>query len=155
LDDYAPEDLDTWKRFNSFASQLLSDEFTPWIVLPYWEIGAALEMPLPQDPAVFECKLWVATEWLTRCGQLLLRDMGSAEALGERAQASIAPGPLCEGVAPQSLERWDFWRSRLTEIASAQPQAGENGTWEDGTSLGRIAQAIAVMDEASNRKQGL
>jgi hypothetical protein len=75
--------------------------------------------------------------------------------LGERAQAAIAPGPLCEGVPAQSLERWDFWRSRLTQLASAQPPAGEDGAGEDGTSLGRIAQAVAVMDKASNSEQGL
>ncbi|KAK4099128.1 hypothetical protein N658DRAFT_508970 [Parathielavia hyrcaniae] len=162
-DDYAPKDLDTWKRFNSFASQLLRDDFTPWIVLPYWEIGAALETPLPQDSAILECKLWVATEWLTRCGQLLRRDMASAEALGERAQASIAPGPLCEGVSPQSPEQWEFWRSRLAELTRAQPLAEKDGAGEDGAgqavlggaSLVRIAQAIAVMDAAGNSAQGL
>lgn len=114
MDDYTPEDLDAWKRFNSFASHLLSDNVMPWIVLPYWEIRTALETPLPQDPAAFECGLWVATEWLMRCGQLLRRDLGSAEALSEREEASIAPGPLCEGISPQGLERWEFWRSTLT-----------------------------------------
>ncbi|KAK3292223.1 uncharacterized protein B0H64DRAFT_224573 [Chaetomium fimeti] len=168
-DDYDPEDLEAWKSFNSFASQLLSDDLPRWIVLPYWVIRAALETPLPQDPDVFECRLWVATEWLTRCGQLVRREMGSTEPLSEQSRASIAPGPLCEGVPPLGPERWEFWRSRLIELASAQPPAGEDGAGEDGVgedgtgqqpvpsgeSLDRIAQAIAVMDAASNDTQGL
>ena len=125
----------------------------PWIVLPYWEIRTALETPLPQDPAAFECGLWVATEWLMRCGQLLRRDLGSAGALSDGEEASIAPGPLCEGISPQGLERWDFWRSRLAGLASAESRPGEDGEGlpaPSDASLARIAEAIAVMDAASN-----
>lgn len=121
-------------------------------MLPYWEIGAALETA-PQEAAVFECKLWVATEWLTQCGRLLYKAMGSTEVLGEREQASINPGPQCEGVLPRSLERWEFWRSRLAELLSAKPE-GEGGAEQpvliSGTSMSRIAQAVAVMDAASS-----
>ena len=153
MDDYTPEDLDAWKRFNSFASHLLINNVMPWIVLPYWEIRTALETPLPQDLAAVECGLWVATEWLTRCGQLLRRDLGSAKALSEREEASIAPGPLCEGISPQGLERWEFWRSRLAELASAESRAGEDGEGQPApsdASLARIAEAVAVMDAAGN-----
>ncbi|KAL2255392.1 hypothetical protein VTK26DRAFT_3466 [Humicola hyalothermophila] len=152
----------------SFASQLLSDDYMALILLPYWEIRASLETPPPKDAAVFECKLWVATEWLTRCAQLLHKDLGSAppEGLDEEEQANIAPGPLCAGVYPQSLERWNFWRSRLSEIASAKPSRGEDGAGGDivkdidgqpapsSASLDRIKQAIAVMDAANNGAEG-
>lgn len=45
LDDYTSEDVDAWKRWNSFASQLLNEEYMNWIILPYWEIRSALEFP--------------------------------------------------------------------------------------------------------------
>ncbi|KAL2151406.1 hypothetical protein VTH82DRAFT_6504 [Thermothelomyces myriococcoides] len=144
-DDYDTEDLDEWKRFNSFASRLLSDDFLAWIALPYWEIRAALEKSPPQDAAAFECKLWVATEWFTRCGQLLYKDISSAEPLDDRELTSIATGPLCEGVHPRSLERWKFWRSRLTELASTEPSVVLSDA-----SRARIAQAIAAIDAVSN-----
>ena len=138
-------------------SRLLKDEFLRWMVLPYWEIGKALEMP-PPEGAVFECRLWVATQWLTQCAQLLRRNMGLAEALDEEGQKAIPTGPLCKSVAPRSLERWDFWRSRLAELASADLLAGNDGAGKpgpserDASSL-RIAQAIAAMDAASNSAQ--
>ncbi len=93
------------------------------------------------------------TEWLTQCGQLLRKDLASAEPLSERDKASLRPGPLCEGIPVQGLERWEFWRSRLAELASAEPRAGEDGAGQptpSGASLARIAQAIAAMDAASN-----
>lgn len=99
-------------------SRLLKDEFPRWMVLPYWEISKALETT-PQEGVVFECYLWVATQWLTKCAQLLRRNMASAEGLDEEAQEAIPPGPLCKSVPPRSLERWNFWRSRLAELASA------------------------------------
>ena len=122
-------------------------------MLPYWEIRTALETPPPQDAAAFECGLWVATEWLTRCGQLLRKDLGSTEALSEQEKASIAPGPLCEGISPQGLKRWQFWRSRLARLASAEPRVGEGGAGQPALSvatLDRIAQAITVMDAVSS-----
>ena len=155
---YSPEDVDAWKRLNSFMSRLLKDEFPRWMVLPYWEISKALETP-PQEGVVFEWHLWVATQWLTQCGQLLRRNMGLAEGLDEGAQEAIPSGPLCESVPPRSFERWDFWRSRLAELASAEPPAGTDGAGKpvpserDASSL-RIARAIAAMDAARNSAQG-
>ncbi len=139
-------------------SRLLKDEFPRWMVLPYWEIGKALETP-PQEGVVFECYLWVATQWLTQYGKLLRRHMDLAEALDEEAQKAIPTGSLCKGVPARSHERWDFWRSRLAELASAEPEVGVDGAGKpvpierEASSL-RIAQAIAAMDAASNSAQG-
>ena len=158
LEVYSSEDVDAWKRLNSFMSRLLKDEFPRWMALPYWEISKALETP-PQEGVAFDCYLWVATQWLTHCGQLLRRHMGLAEGLDEEAQEAIPTGPLCKSVPPRSLERWDFWRSRLAELASAEPPAGKDGAGKsvpserDASSL-RIAQALAAMDAASNSAKG-
>ncbi|KAG7289938.1 hypothetical protein NEMBOFW57_006315 [Staphylotrichum longicolle] len=154
LEDYSSEDVDAWKRLNSFMSRLLKDEFPRWMVLPYWEISKALETT-PQERVVFECYLWVATQWLTKCAHLLRRNMALTEGLDEEAQEAIPTGLLCKGVPPRSLERWNFWRSRLAELASAEPPAGNDGAEKpvpserEASSL-RIAQAIAAMDAATN-----
>ncbi len=58
-DEFTSEDFEAWKRFNSFASQLLSANVVPWLMFPYWKIRTGLETPLPQDPAAFECVVWV------------------------------------------------------------------------------------------------
>ena len=107
LEVYSPEDVDAWKRLNSFMSRLLQDEFPRWMVLPYWEISKALETP-PQEGVVFECHLWVATQWLTQCGQLLRRNMGLAEGLDEEAQEAIPTGPLCESAPRGALSDGTF-----------------------------------------------
>ncbi len=114
-------------------------------MLPYWEIRTALETPPPEDAAAFECGLWVATEWLTRCGELLRRDLGSKEAVSGQEEVSIAPGPLCEGIPPKDLKRWEFWRGRLAELASAETQPALSGA-----SLVRVEQAVAVMKMVSS-----
>ncbi|KAK0662120.1 hypothetical protein QBC41DRAFT_382266 [Cercophora samala] len=160
-DDHTSDDFETWKRWNSFASQLLSKEYMDWSILPYWEITAALEVPLPEDPTILECKIWVATEWLRHCADLLYSEMTCEVALDENSMASIKPGPLCEGVYPQSLERWEFWRSRLAQLAGEKPLGegedlgkGDAGQAVSSALLSRIKQAITAMDTASNNARG-
>ncbi|CAG7930784.1 unnamed protein product [Penicillium olsonii] len=146
LDDYTPEDLEAWKQFNSFASRLLSPDFTPWLILPYWEIAAGLETVV-EDAAVFECKIWAATEWLIRCGSIIFRDMSSKEELDSETSLSMKPGPLCADIPPLSVQRWDFWHSRLVELI-------ENDTSNKAAAggvplpLSRLNQALAVMEKA-------
>lgn len=141
IDGYTSEDLEDWKRFNSFAARLLSQEFQTWIVLAYWEVAAGLETP-PQDVTEFECKIWVATEWLIRSGSILFQDLSSNEELDAEALASIKPGPLCEDINPQNVERWERWQSRLVELTS------ENSSLSAST-LSRLKQAFAAMSRSS------
>ncbi|KAK3986162.1 hypothetical protein QBC44DRAFT_224933, partial [Cladorrhinum sp. PSN332] len=115
-----PVSMEVWKRWNSFAAHLLTEDFTQLTVLAYWQLASALETrpPSSQDPAVLDCKLWAATEWLIRCGGVLYKHISFKGHLDEQTIVSIPTGPLCEGleIPVRSLERWNFWRLRLTQL---------------------------------------
>lgn len=152
LDDHSSEDIEAWKRFNSFASRLISHDFQSWIVLAYWEIAGGLET-VPQDTTGFECKIWVATEWLIQCGTILFKDLSSTEELDARELASIKPGPLCQDISPHSVQRWDFWQSRLGELANNK--SSNETALEDfslsASSLSRLEQAITATHRSRDR----
>ncbi|KAJ5357207.1 hypothetical protein N7541_004365 [Penicillium brevicompactum] len=152
LDDHSSEDIEAWKRFNSFASRLISHDFQSWIVLAYWEIAGGLKT-VPQNTTGFECKIWVATEWLIQCGTILFKDLSSTEELDARELASIKSGPLCQDISPHSVQRWDFWQSRLVELTNNK---SSNGTaLEDfslsASSLSRLEQAINATHRSRDR----
>ncbi|KAK4203374.1 hypothetical protein QBC40DRAFT_274680 [Triangularia verruculosa] len=163
-DGCTPEEIEIWKRWTSFASQLLDDEFMPWILVAYWEIPAALETPPSQDATISECRLWAATEWLTHCAQPLYKDMRAADALNEQSKESVS-GTTGDDI-PLEIRRWEVWRSKLAELASKESQveavvgdsAGEGGDDAEQPTpnayLSRIQRAIAAMDAASNIASG-
>ncbi|KAJ5933678.1 hypothetical protein N7454_006007 [Penicillium verhagenii] len=138
--------IEDWKRLNSFASRLLADDFRHWITFAWWEITAGLETA-PQDPTEFEWRLWVATEWLIQCGSLLLKDLSSPEEVDAEVLASVRPGPLCTDVPAMSLQRWEFWLSRLAELSSGKytVEGGSKEVVLSASSISRIEQAITAM----------
>ncbi|OJJ05867.1 hypothetical protein ASPVEDRAFT_45326 [Aspergillus versicolor CBS 583.65] len=153
LEDCEPEDISAWKRFNSFACQLLTRGFAQWTVIPYWEIRFGLETA-PEDAVEFEVKLWVATEWLIKGAPFMYREMTSTRPLDEEEKRNTRAGPLCKDLPGVSLERWAFWRSRLSEIASMKTftRVSASGSSEQAAfsdeSYARVAQAIAALDAA-------
>ncbi|CAG8159173.1 unnamed protein product [Penicillium salamii] len=146
IGDSTSEDVEAWKRLNSFASRLLADDFRHWIPLAWWEITAGLETA-SQDPTEFEWRLWVVTEWLIQCGDLLFKDLSSPEELDSGVLASVRPGPLCADVHPMSLQRWEFWLSRLMELSSGRytVEGGSKEVELSASSISRIEQAIGAM----------
>ncbi|CAI7590194.1 unnamed protein product [Penicillium palitans] len=144
--DSTSENVEAWKRLNSFASRLLADDFRHWINFAWWGITAGLETA-PQDPTEFEWRLWVATEWLIQCGNLLFKDLSSPEELDAEVLASVKPGPLCTHVPPMSLQRWEFWLSRLMELSSGTytVEGGSKEVVLSALSISRIEQAITAM----------
>lgn len=150
------EDIETWKRWNSFVSGLVARGCPWWIHLAYCEVSDGLET-ISHDKAtefdvgtVFECKLWVATEWLIRSGGVLWQDLNSDQELLDEELRSIKPGPLCSDVYPCSAQRWDFWLSRLKELAEKKSTTIlKDGTPHDValslSSLSRLEEAITAM----------
>jgi hypothetical protein len=65
----------------------------------------------------------------------------------ESEMQSLRTGKLCEGVAPLSLERWDFWRRRLAGIA-ADCESLELGD----SVVERIAEVLRSMDAVDGRR---
>lgn len=124
-----------------------------WTIIPFWEMPLGLETA-PEDVIEFELKLWVATEWLIRGAPFMYRQMTSTRPLDEEEKRTTAPGPLCKDVPGVSLQRWAFWRWRLSEIAKTKTftKVSATGSSEQAEfsdeSYSRVAQAIAALDAA-------
>ena len=143
-------------RSNSFVSGLVARGCPWWIFLAYCEVSAGLEA-VSQDETtkfdvatVFECKIWVATEWLIKSGGIIFQDLTSNKELNDEELKSIKPGPLCVDVSPCSVQQWDFRMSRVKELAEKKSSAvRRDGTPHDvvlgESSLSRLQEAITAM----------
>ncbi|KAI1452772.1 hypothetical protein F4805DRAFT_404989 [Annulohypoxylon moriforme] len=105
-----------WKNLNSFIIRLTSKSFCPWLQLPIQEIRNALESPLSRG-AVMECRIWVATEWIIRRGDVLLHRL-TGENVNWRFALSLATGPSCRNVRRLGIERWEYWKHTLQNISN-------------------------------------
>lgn len=85
--------------------------------MPIWQLREALE-ELPVEGPPMECRLWVASEWIIHCADLLLEQMSSKEEIDEGTARALSIGALCKVERPLSLERWEFWKQRLSELAA-------------------------------------
>ena len=65
-----------------------------------------------------ECRLWVASEWIIHCARLIFQDLASEEELDEHAARSLRTGSLCDQIPPMSVERWDYWKKRFSELST-------------------------------------
>ena len=111
------QDLSQWKNFNSFIARLTSTGFAPWMNLPIWQLREALEEPPDAGPAM-SCRMWVASEWIIHCASPIFQYLDSKEKLSEGSARAIRTGSLYSDKPPLSVERWNFWKKRLSEIAS-------------------------------------
>ena len=102
-----------WKRWISMFAQMPA-----FIALPYYIMRAIqpLESPIDADPVDAACTLWTACEWfIHRAYQALecLRahaiDKDEYLGMGELYRRDVGD--------PCSLERWDWWKHRLQELA--------------------------------------
>ncbi|KAJ5719808.1 hypothetical protein N7493_007386 [Penicillium malachiteum] len=155
--DTTPEEIEDCKRWNSFVSGLVARGCRWWIVYGYYEIREALETashdkPTSFDPAtVFECKLWVATQWLIRCGGMLFQDATkSLESYTAQEVGSVGPGALCKDLPAFSIQRWHFRLSQLMELADRKSttRLKDRAAHEvvmSQSSLSHVDQAIAAM----------
>ncbi|TEA11001.1 hypothetical protein C8034_v008283 [Colletotrichum sidae] len=100
LEEWSPEDVDAWKNLNSFASRLITPSFHPWLHFSQWQLKSALEDETPQG-AVLDSRLWVATEWVLRCGELVFR----LEGLN-----------LGDSISGEGLRQLSAWKDRLAEL---------------------------------------
>ncbi|KAI2468631.1 hypothetical protein F4781DRAFT_397313 [Annulohypoxylon bovei var. microspora] len=103
-----------WQNLNSFLARLTSKDFCPWLQLPIWELRNALECP-PSKGDVMECRLWIASEWILLCGNVLLHNLTGEYATGS-FDVSLMTGPLCNNVRSLGRERWEFWKTRFCTI---------------------------------------
>ncbi len=113
-----------------------------WLHLPVWQFMKALEEPLDDSTDITECELWVASEWLIHCAGPIFKEMSlEAPNLGESDAGAFTTGPLCDA-EPLSVERWQFWRKRLSDLA-AGVSAGVAGHVEEALRSMNAAEANA------------
>lgn len=91
---------------------------------------------------LMESRLWVATEWMIKCADVVFEVVGAEGQLDEKLARPLKGGSLCANVAPASLERWAFWKKRLAELA-----ADVKGLEVDDSIGARITDALQRMDE--------
>jgi hypothetical protein len=121
----APEELDEWKKINSFISRLGDSGYAVVLNLGIWGIRTALEDTVPDAPALLNCRLWVAAEWIVRCSGPLLWRLTAPKDPGEKPIQTELTGTLYgEGLPPWNLQRWEFWKERLTLFAGEHESFG-------------------------------
>ncbi|KAF3062431.1 hypothetical protein GL218_03833 [Daldinia childiae] len=110
-----------WLNLNSFMARI-HDNQTGWGKFPIWELHDGLESPLsPQEyKPTPDTRVRVAIEWILRSSCRLLLDSllhsYSDYPEGPDKGYPYRCGPLYSGVSGCSLERWCFWKRRLSEI---------------------------------------
>lgn len=134
------EEFAKWKNLNAFVARLTSTDFAPWLTLPIWQLRMALEES-PVKGSAMECRVWVASEWILRCANLIFHDLNSKEELDESTARSLRTGPLCDGKPPLSVERWKFWKKRFSELATDPDSLGL-----DSATTERISDVLKSMN---------
>ncbi|KEY70464.1 hypothetical protein S7711_11589 [Stachybotrys chartarum IBT 7711] len=141
-DEKWPSDFDEWKNINSFISRLGGSSYVPVLNLGIWEIRKALEDPVTDTKILLNCRVWVASEWILRCNKALFQHMTLPKKdSSEEPIETESTGPLYgEGLPPWTLDRWGFWKKRLTTIAVES----ESLDLEDETKK-HVEEALKVM----------
>ena len=115
------DDRHRWYELNWFAAQLMGAGYVAWISFAIWGLRIALENPITNDDWKMEIRLIVAELWIIHSGDVLFKEMSSADLQDEDTARAIKPGPLCEKVLPRSRNRWDFWKNRFRELSGTFP----------------------------------
>ena len=115
------DDRKRWCRLNVFAARLMGAGYVAWISFAIWGLRIALENPITNDSWKMETRVIVAEAWIIHSGDVLFKEMSSADLQDEDTARAIKPGPLCEKVLPRSRNRWYFWKNRFRELNGRLP----------------------------------
>jgi hypothetical protein len=96
-----------------------------WLYLPLWQLRKALEEP-QNSRKLTECLLWVASEWIVQCAGPIFNEMSSNTDLDESDARVFRTGPLCDAEL-LSVERWQFWKKRFSDLVIAGVDTGVAG----------------------------
>src|ERR1700733_7481929 len=118
----APGSPDSWVNMNAFAARLTAAgiDFSPYAI---WTLRDCLE----EGSSVSPGDLRAAAAWFQHSGALLcsLARQPGSPGDGDRAPGRL--GRLCASSGMSgggfTTERWQFWRSRLTELAAGTDAA--------------------------------
>ncbi|KAJ3529072.1 hypothetical protein NM208_g9922 [Fusarium decemcellulare] len=126
-----------WKNFTSFIARTSTHSTWRWRSIIH--LREALEEPPVKGPDM-ECRLWVVTEWIIRCAGDIFEEMNHSGEIKDSTAWLYEIGPNCDAKRVLSLERWKFWKKRLSELA-ADAEELELGS----TITTRITKALEAM----------
>jgi hypothetical protein len=114
--------LDEWLNLNSFIARLFGGLVRGFMGFAVWVMRYGLEEDSRHmgSESISDTRIHVACEWIKQGGQRLLREslLNSLSIKPENANhgSSSARGSLYTGIGGFNLERWVFWKRRLTEL---------------------------------------
>ncbi|KAK6210009.1 hypothetical protein QIS74_11593 [Colletotrichum tabaci] len=138
LDEWTLDNVAAWKNLNSFTARLTTQDFAPWLNFPGWQLQSALDES-PDKGMILESRLWVATEWVIRCGSLVFQDMISARPHDDAVE---------EATEGQGLGKLRRWKKRFSELLEDKVRLGLDTVLVD-----RIEQTIKQMEEFETADQ--
>jgi len=129
-----------WKSWVSLFAQMPREIAKPYFVMRAIE---PIESPTAASPIEAESELWTACEWLIHTAYTALECLRYRD-LHREGDAPMM-GDLCRMAVPDpfSLERWDWWKRRLAELAAPDDVNAETKQ--------RIAKALGSMEAAETR----
>jgi hypothetical protein len=102
---------------------MMETGYIAWIPCPLWQLILALESP-PTKGDGMDCRVWVAGEWIIRCGSIIFKEMSLYETHEGSAEKAIDMDALYKDVSPWGLDRWKFWIGRFSEIGAKDEALG-------------------------------
>lgn len=124
------------RNLNAHAARIFRDGSADFKLFAIRALAAALEgrafyrhghATAPQVETSFtpgqdlDCRIGIAADWITHCGEKILLMSKKNEPL-----SGNAGGPLWEGQPGLSLERWNLWKERFSEVAQTASLNEEN-----------------------------
>ncbi|KAK1481745.1 hypothetical protein CCUS01_15954 [Colletotrichum cuscutae] len=150
---FTSKDAQEWRNINRFGAMLLRMGVLGLHTQAMDALRSALEEEPSPIPAVAECRLRVACEWIRQSARPLLgwarENVGYSEMpeyerdLTEEAIAY--QGVLYEGPPIMCLQRWGFWMDRLEWLAKSE----DSGLVEEART--EVLEAFWVMKEVEGR----
>ncbi|KAG9228244.1 hypothetical protein BJ875DRAFT_527886 [Amylocarpus encephaloides] len=130
------------KGRTSFYARLMGAGVPMSVHFPIWQLRTTLEEQ-PLEGSAMECRIWTACEWMIHCADNVFKRMNLDMELDDDSARAICDGPLGEGNQLVSMERWEFWKRRFSELAAdtARLRLGRETT-------GWISDALKSMDAA-------
>jgi len=111
--------LDEWLNLNSFVARLFSTTVGGFVNFAIWELRNGLEEN-EHDMGPVSTRVLIASEWILQSGRRLLQEslLNSLSTEPEDAThgSPYRGGSLYSGAKGFGLERWGFWKRRLTEL---------------------------------------
>ncbi|KAK0371977.1 hypothetical protein CLIM01_10658 [Colletotrichum limetticola] len=150
---FTSKDAQEWRNINRFGAMLLGMGVLGLHTQAMDALRSALEEEPSPIPAVAECRLRVACEWIRQSARPLLgwarENVGYSEMpeyerdLTEEAIAY--QGVLYDGPPIMCLQRWGFWMGRLEWLAKSE----DSGLVEEART--EVLEAFWVMKEVEGR----